>query len=159
LAWKPLMTPKFVINLFLMCSLLFVPIGVVIQYTSNSIYEFKYDYTDCVDLNSKENQTCNEILIRNPDYDCKCRIYFNESKFRDETLLVYYMIENFYQNQRRYDRSRDDYQLLGSTSDYLDNMCEPFRYQKSQNGLKVLKYAPCGAVANSVFNGKFILLP
>lgn len=147
------MTPKFVINLFLICSLLFVPIGIILHYTSSNIYEFKYDYTDCLDLRS--NRTCNDVLTRSPDYECKCRIYFNESRFQDETLLVYYMLENFYQNQRRYDRSRDDYQLLGSTDDYLESTCDPFRYPKSHTSLKIYKYAPCGAVANSLFNGDY----
>lgn len=79
-----------------------------------------------------------------------------ETRFQDETLFVYYMLENFYQNQRRYVKSRDSDQLLGSAHDYLSTDCEPFRYQKTDDSLKVLKISPCGAVANSIFNGDFI---
>ena len=92
-------------------------------------------------------------MILNEDYQCTCRIYFKETRFQDETLFVYYMLENFYQNQRRYDKSRDSDQLLGSTRDYLSTDCEPFRYQKTDDPSKVLKISPCGAVANSIFNG------
>ena len=154
MAWTPLITPKFVINLFLICSLLFVPIGIILYFTSNNIYEFKYDYTDCIDLQSTKNLTCHSQLAKNYKYKCTCRVFFNESRFQDETLLVYYMLENFYQNKRRYDRSRDENQLLGGTSNYLSTECEPYRYQLTQDLSKVLKTAPCGAVANSLFNGK-----
>ena len=67
------------------------------------------------------------------------------------------MLENYYQNVRRYDKSRDYDQLLGGTSDYLSSECEPYRYHKKSNNLN-LKYAPCGAVANSKFNGGFIFI-
>lgn len=67
------------------------------------------------------------------------------------------MLENFYQNKRRYDRSRDENQLLGGTSNYLSTECEPYRYQLTQDLSKVLKTAPCGAVANSLFNDTFTI--
>lgn len=155
LAWRPLITPKFVINLFLVSSVIFIPIGILLYFTSNNIYEFKYDYTDCIDFTSLNNKTCHEQMILNEDYQCTCRIYFKETRFQDETLFVYYMLENFYQNQRRYDKSRDSDQLLGSTRDYLSTDCEPFRYQKTDDPSKVLKISPCGAVANSIFNDTF----
>lgn len=76
LAWTPLITPKFVINLFLICSLLFVPIGIILYFTSNNIYEFKYDYTDCIDLQSTKNLTCHSQLAKNYKYKCTCRVFF-----------------------------------------------------------------------------------
>ena len=57
------------------------------------------------------------------------------------------MLDTYYQNHRRYVKSRDYDQLLGRTDHYLTGDCEPFRYHQT------FSYAPCGAVANSLFNG------
>lgn len=100
---------------------------------------------------------CHEQVLSNQNYDCKCRIYFYEERFQDENLNVYYMLDNFFQNSRRYVKSVDNYQLLGlknNPSDDLGSECEPYRYYKTNNNKKV-KIAPCGAIANSLFNGKF----
>lgn len=94
-------------------------------------------------------------MLKNITYNCTCRIKFSENRFQDETLYVYYMLENYYQNQRRFDKSRDHEQLLGSRTDnYLSSDCKPFRYSKENDVL--LKIAPCGSVANALFNGLLI---
>ena len=49
-------------------------------------------------------------------------------------------------------KSRDDSQLYGSKS--LSQDCEPFAY-KTINGRNNLPIAPCGAIANSLFNDTF----
>jgi hypothetical protein len=88
----------------------------------------------------------------NLSYPCKCRVYFKEEQFRDETLNVYYMLDNFYQNQRHYVNSVDYDQLNGVDTNYLTKHCEPYRYSTQPDG-NILKYAPCGMIANSIFNG------
>jgi len=64
-------------------------------------------------------------------------------------VYLYYQMNNYYQNHRRYVKSRNDKQLAGTfysdTSQLAD--CDPLR---SLNG-KVLD--PCGLIAYSVFNG------
>lgn len=67
------------------------------------------------------------------------------------SVYFYYGLINYYQNHRRYVKSRDDNQLLGKT-DAVSSDCQP--YQKSSNGSGA-DYAPCGAIANSKFNGLF----
>ena len=88
--------------------------------------------------------------------------------------MVYYELKNFYQNHRRYVSSRSADQLMGvvstslvlayffvSLTSYcfceqqlassdLELDCDPLY----MNGSLVLN--PCGLVANSFFNGKFI---
>ena len=68
-------------------------------------------------------------------------------------VYVYYELENFYQNHRRYVKSRDDVQLregkLLTASDLSD--CEPLI--QSQNGTKSPIRHPCGLIAGSFFNG------
>jgi len=71
-------------------------------------------------------------------------------------VYMYYSLTNFYQNHRRYVKSRDDYQLIGASRSYssLSTDCEPYRgiANSSLPGGGV-PYAPCGAIANSLFNG------
>ena len=63
---------------------------------------------------------------------------------------MYYGLTNFYQNHRRYVKSRDESQLLGDVEKEPNSDCTPFA--KLENKTIV----PCGAIANSLFNGKSI---
>ena len=72
---------------------------------------------------------------------------------------MYYGLSNYYQNHRRYVKSRDDKQLGGATVTSvgdLDSNCDP--YISDENGTTKIPYAPCGAIANSLFNGMFLHL-
>lgn len=59
---------------------------------------------------------------------------------------MYYGLTNYYQNHRRYVKSRDDDQLLGRLDQPPSSDCIPFH---ENDGKPV---APCGAIANSLFN-------
>jgi len=61
---------------------------------------------------------------------------------------MYYGLSNYYQNHRRYVKSRDDDQLLGILSKTPQTECAPFAYTDDDN----IPIAPCGAIANSLFN-------
>jgi len=65
---------------------------------------------------------------------------------------MYYSLTNYYQNHRRYVKSRSDYQLRGEDVGYSSlegSDCAPFIGNDSTRQA----YAPCGAIANSMFNG------
>ena len=62
-------------------------------------------------------------------------------------MFLYYGLTNFYQNHRRYVKSRDDKQLLGELKKEPATDCDPFLIFNDTH-----KYAPCGAIANSLFN-------
>ena len=66
---------------------------------------------------------------------------------------MYYGLSNFYQNHRRYVKSRDDNQLLGNLDSKMSD-CYPFAFVEptTASGEKI-PIAPCGAIANSLFNG------
>uniref|UniRef100_A0A8R1TUR2 P4-ATPase flippase complex beta subunit TMEM30A n=1 Tax=Onchocerca volvulus TaxID=6282 RepID=A0A8R1TUR2_ONCVO len=68
-------------------------------------------------------------------------------------VYFYYALDNYFQNHRRYMKSRSDSQLLGDLENVGD--CDPYAYLNTSSGLKII--APCGAVANSMFNDSFIL--
>ncbi|KAG8450362.1 hypothetical protein GDO86_002855 [Hymenochirus boettgeri] len=72
-------------------------------------------------------------------------------------VFMYYGLSNFYQNHRRYVISKYDAQLLGrnvTTSEKIKqhSYCAPFTTY--QNGTPM---APCGAIANSLFNDTITL--
>jgi hypothetical protein len=71
---------------------------------------------------------------------------------------MYYRLENYYQNHRRYVKSRNDQQLRGNVVKSYSSLedCDPLR---SVDGSKEAKdfYLPCGLIAASVFNDTFVL--
>ena len=73
------------------------------------------------------------------------------------TVYLYYGLTNFYQNHRRYVRSRDDNQLHGDemSPDSLQSDCEPYKKRKLNASVEY-GIAPCGAIANSLFNGRLM---
>jgi hypothetical protein len=83
-----------------------------------------------------------------------CRVRFSVDKAMKAPVYVYYELQNFYQNHRRYVKSRSDTQLAGTVFDDESKVsdCDPLR---SRDG-KVLH--PCGLVANSYFNDTFSLV-
>ena len=76
---------------------------------------------------------------------------------------MYYGLTNFYQNHRRYVKSRDDTQLSGGTVDSVGDLisdCKPYRSVSVEEGGQTVDkpIAPCGAIANSMFNGKLEIM-
>ena len=61
--------------------------------------------------------------------------------------MMFYGLTNFYQNHRRYVKSRDDNQLRGILSDSPSSDCQPFAFDNKK------PIVPCGAIANSLFSG------
>ena len=65
-------------------------------------------------------------------------------------IYVYYELENFYANHRRYVNSRSDEQMSGDAR--VDDFCKPQLYDASGDEI-----TPCGLVAWSYFNDTFAL--
>jgi len=102
-----------------------------------------------------------------------CTVKLNIDTDIEGPVYVYYQLENFYQNHRRYVKSRSNEQLLGKlnpkTKEEIDtdlSDCSPIltnaqaEVTKSVNGLDLDPEAaafPCGLVAKSVFNDTYQL--
>ena len=82
---------------------------------------------------------------------CKCWHNFSLEQDFEAPVFFYYGLSSFYQNHRRYVRSRDNSQLEGKVEDILSKDCEPFDKVGDR------QIAPCGAIANSLFNDTFKL--
>jgi len=84
-------------------------------------------------------------------------------------IYFYYQLDNFYQNHRRYVKSRSYSQLQGTylTAAKIATDCDPIVYMNSTGRTKyvdtTVKYngsspaIPCGLVAKSVFNDTYEL--
>uniref|UniRef100_A0A6G1S8E4 Cell cycle control protein 50A n=1 Tax=Aceria tosichella TaxID=561515 RepID=A0A6G1S8E4_9ACAR len=154
-AWQPILTAGTVLPTFFLIGVAFVPIGIGLLMSSTTVQEKIIDYTDCKSV-EQPDKACSTLITRS-DKPCTCRLDFElEQDFRKD-LYVYYGLSNFYQNHRRYVKSRDDFQLLGNPRS-VSSDCYPFDYAKDPSDNNTLKpIAPCGAIANSMFNDTFKL--
>ena len=156
-AWQPILTPKSVLPTYFVITLVFIPLGVLFLLTSRSVVEVNVEYTECTDIASGLKCSDFRMNMSNMAIDCQCEINFNVSKDIRGPVFVYYALDNFYQNHRRYVRSRDDVQLIGDpvTKNTISSECDPYRFRNVSNVLEPI--APCGAIANSLFNDTYII--
>ncbi|XP_064167048.1 transmembrane protein 30C [Anguilla rostrata] len=149
-AWSPSLTANTVLPFFFFMGALCLFLGVWLLLTVQGTREIKVDYTDagnctaCFDLRKSS---------ANAHLTCDCIVTFSLSQKFQGNVFFYYGLVNFHQNLRRYMDSRDDGQMVGRLKNLKtpSSYCYPFRLV---GGTPV---APCGAVANSMFNDSFVL--
>lgn len=155
-AWQPLLTPKWVILTFFVVGAVFLPIGVVIVNSSEDVVELsrRYDH-----LEVSNDCTGNNLTSA---ADCSICLTFEVEEDMEQPVYLYYELSNYYQNHRRYVKSRSDLQLKGQTPDEktLRKDCDPLaRYGDAYGGqnhtLRGRYLYPCGLVANSFFTDTF----
>lgn len=155
-AWQPILTAGTVLPTFFAIGIAFIPIGVAILFFSEGVRERPIDYTDCG--STATGESCAQVIgdSRNNTVPCNCSISFSLDTDFQGQVYIYYGLTNFYQNHRRYVKSRDDVQLLGKLSNNPSSDCAPYAVDVDKNGNKKT-IAPCGAIANSMFNDEFEL--
>ncbi|XP_022443512.1 cell cycle control protein 50C-like isoform X2 [Delphinapterus leucas] len=121
-------------------------VGIILLLSAKTIKEVEINYTEkcanCAKL--RENAA-------NFDKECNCSIPFVLPETMKGNVYMYYKLYGFYQNLYRYILSRSNSQLVGTDVKDVRN-CAPFK--TSHNGIPI---APCGAIANSMFNDTIIL--
>lgn len=151
-AWQPILTANSVLPIFFVIGVAFIPVGIGMYWFSSQVREYQLNYTDC---KNAAGQLCaeqiNNTLIG--DRNCTCEYTFPLNDTWEGQVYMYYGLENFYQNHRRYVKSRDDNQLLGTLSSDPSNDCHPFSQDKKTNQT----YVPCGAIANSLFSDEITM--
>jgi len=163
-AWKPVLTPPWVITIFLLIFMLFTPLGIFILIASNSVIEYSVDYTDLCQMVMQNDSFGNPIPTLG--YQCTVNVTIPIEQLMDPPIYLYYSLDNFYQNNRLYAGSLDDYQLQGYVSSWstLYSDCFPIvQYAAtpasstgpSPNTSEI--YSPCGLIAWSMFNDTFVL--
>ncbi|XP_073701445.1 transmembrane protein 30C [Garra rufa] len=144
-AWSPSLTPQTVLPTFYILFLVCLLLGIWLLITVENTYELKVDYTDagtCGQCSTMRNHGIHRL-------DCYCEVSFNVPKTFSGDVFFYYGLRNFHQNLRRYMDSRDDTQMVGRKNNLKapSSYCAPFDYDANR-----VPIAPCGAVANSMFN-------
>jgi hypothetical protein len=149
-AWRPVPTILSIIIIFAVFGVVFIALGVIVLIYSKKVKSYEVDYTDC-------------LLVSDPSYDsnnpCIQTITINEDI--EKPIFVYYQLDGFFQNTRRYVKSKEVNQLTGDDFDSHEN-CDPAVYNKQMDidyiglGLNPDSVAiPCGLMAKTFFNDSY----
>jgi hypothetical protein len=156
--WRPVPTIFSTTMCFLISGLVFIVVGAILLYMTSQIQEFviRYDsISDCIGaLNNVTNNTCMVDITL-------------DSKFTSP-VMVYYQLENFYQDHRRYIKSKSSNQLQGNDLKLseISSDCDPITTMKDVGIFKSIggfplnandTANPCGLIAKSFFNDTFTL--
>ncbi|CAA7016258.1 unnamed protein product [Microthlaspi erraticum] len=147
-ACKPILTPGWVILTFLVISVIFIPLGVVSLFASQDVVEIvdRYDNA-CI----PELDRANKVAYIQGAADKSCTRTIIVPKRMKQPIYVYYQLENFYQNHRRYVKSRSDAQLRNVGDERQIGACKP---EDDVGGQPIV---PCGLIAWSLFNDTYAL--
>ena len=151
-AWRPVPTMCSIIIFYIIFAAIFISIGIVLLIFSNQIVTLEIPYND----------ECKEKKI--------CNISKKIEKDMNKPIMIYYKLDGFFQNHRRYVKSKSQKQLYGkSPTSTLEEIksskdCEPvytnkdMGFIKSFNGTALNKEdvsIPCGLMAKTFFNDIF----
>ena len=145
-AWRPVPTINSIIVVFSVFGVIFIILGIVLLVYSKKVHSSEIEYTDC-ELNTicQKNITLKENI--------------------DKPVFVYYQLDGFYQNSRRYLKSKNIDQLRGKKMTTDD--CEPcekikdmdlpsfIAIDKISNLTEDLDAIPCGLMAKTFFNDTY----
>ncbi|XP_010840248.1 PREDICTED: cell cycle control protein 50C [Bison bison bison] len=145
-AFRLQLTASEILSGFFAIGLFCLGMGIILLLSAKSIKEVEINYTE-------KCATCAKLReeATNFDKECNCSISFYLPQKMEGNVYLYYKLYGFYQNLYRYILSRSNIQLVGADVKDVRN-CAPFR--TSDNGLPI---APCGAIANSMFNDTIVL--
>lgn len=153
--WQPIMTPTKVVALFIAIGICFVPAGMSLLSQSNALFQSMLTYDG-----ANPSPGINSCSITKQNAGAKCKVTFTLDQDVKGPLYVYYQLDNFYQNHRKYVTSRSASQLEGVVDideKTLDTSCLPLT-QVTVNG-KTTTLSPCGLIANSFFTDIITLNP
>ena len=146
-AWRPVPTIISIVIVFAVFGIIFIILGIILLIYSNKVKSAEVEYTDC-DLNIN----CDKKITIEDDIDAP--------------VFVYYQLNGFFQNSRRYVKSKEIDQLTGDDITIHEN-CEPAEKNKDMgfpSNKKALDGSdldddsfavPCGLMAKTFFNDTF----
>ena len=129
-------------TLLALLGILFIPTGTTLLSQANAVFESVFVYDD------NNEASLGDCHISTANQGAACTVVFTLDQDVTGPLYVLYELKNYYQNHRRYFKSRSELQLRGYSLSAVDVDldCSPLLY----NGSYLLN--PCGLVANSFFN-------
>ena len=148
--WRPVPTITSTTIIFFCFGAVFIVLGIIILIFSNKIEEISLRY----------DEKCTGETI--------CTIKLKVEKNMEKNIMVYYQLDGFYQNHRRYVKSKSDDQLNGKDISFeamKDSQdCDPVITNKEMGKTQSITGAtlaendvaiPCGLIAKSFFDDKF----
>ncbi|KAJ1290819.1 hypothetical protein BS78_02G272300 [Paspalum vaginatum] len=146
-AWKPILAPQTVIPVLLFVGIIFIPLGLTCIAASNKVVEVIYQYeTRCVPKYMLGNKVA---YIQNSLINKACTRILKVPKDMKRPIYIYYQLDKFYQNHRRYVKSRNNMQLRNPKEVNNTQYCKP---EATEHGSPIV---PCGLVAWSLFNDTY----
>ena len=145
-AWRPVPTILSLVIVLLIFGIVFIVLGIILLVYSNKIKSVELDYTNCGNVSF-------------------CIKTINISETIEGPVFVYYQLNGFFQNSRRYVKSKNIKQLQGDEISDKDD-CSPVIYNKdmdlgdkqslnntslSPNDVAI----PCGLMAKTFFNDSY----
>lgn len=148
--WRPVPTITSTTIIFFCFGAVFIVLGIIILIFSNKIEEISLRY----------DEKCTGQTT--------CTIKLKVEKNMEKNIMVYYQLDGFYQNHRRYVKSKSDDQLNGKDISFeamKDSQdCDPVITNKEMGKTESITGAtlaendvaiPCGLIAKSFFNDNF----
>ena len=148
--WRPVPTIASTTIIFFGFGAAFIVLGIIILIFSNKIEEVSYRYDEVCKGKSE------------------CQITLKIKNNMEKDIMVYYQLNGFYQNHRRYFKSKSDDQLNGKDITYeamKDSQdCDPVITNKDMEKTKSITNKdlqekdvaiPCGLIAKSFFNDNY----
>ena len=184
-AWQPVMSPPYVVGCLLLVAVAFLPIGISIIVANGTtvVTDIPYENqcTPSAGSNYAVKSTWLDPVTRTTqayEQGCTWSKTFQLTQTMPAPIYMYYKLTNFYQNHRRFVRSRSEVQLAGGerTKAQLSD-CDPILTPVNSPGVTQLNisttpavvpayssvnyndmyYSPCGLVPWSMFNDSFVL--
>lgn len=151
-AWQPILTPGYVTATFCGIGVIFVIVGILLYSVSDGVHELVYQYDGEGTPDAQK-----DCMLSKDDTSKKCQITITPEADMEPPVFIYYQLDNFYQNHRRYVKSRSDAQLRG---DMLEEAalgdCDPMVQGPAGCGTEgkpeCRTRSPCGLIAASFFN-------
>jgi len=147
-AWQPVMSANTIIPILFAVGIAFIPLGIGFLISSLNVQEKIVDYTSS-DCESGSGEFSRNDTDQPWNISCQFTVNFTLNEGFRKNVYMYYSLSNFYQNHRRYIKSVDLPQLEGKSSQCTDTTTSADPYKEFNSSLI---YAPCGAIANSMFN-------
>lgn len=159
-AYKPVPTVKSAAILFFLFSFLFFAVGGAFLGYSYKVIEYTQRYDNV--------EGCQGTTWGNTTF--QCQVTFDVTDKMKAPVYFYYRLDNFYQNHRRYIKSRSANQLSGKelSKASVNTDCSPIITMKDigrvsddlPDGVKNLAMTdtvanPCGLIAKTFFNDTF----
>lgn len=173
-AWQPILSPPHVAACFVLIAAIFIPIGIAVLVANDSATDIEFKYSGLKICTPSNNEGYYEYEVDNVTtrMGCKITTSFTVEKEMKAPVYLYYKLTNFYQNHRRFAKSRSDRQLSGSDvggdsmsdaaplihpGEYFDAQETPINVNGEELKYRQMVYNPAGLVAWSMFNDSFIL--